>query len=88
MIVYTDATGNQRKYTDKPDFEKYDRHYCFGEVGYDPDFDAPHEDEDELKCIICEYGEKVLFAGGAWQAAYIGDMLSARVYKCMDDYWR
>ena len=101
VIQYTDASGNQREYIDKPAYEAYDRHYCFGEVGYDPDFDAP-PGEDELMCMIREYGVKTLYADRKWLCRDHGKQRIleicchhdipvgslTRVFKLMNGYWR
>jgi hypothetical protein len=100
VIQYTDASGNQSEYKEKPEFEEYERHYCFGSPDYDPDFDDPPE--DELVVQIRQYGVKTLYADGAWRCKESGkqrileicchhDIPVAsltRVFKQMDGYWR
>jgi len=100
IIQWKDLSGNLVHYVDKPEFQKYDRRYCWRREVYDPDFED--EPEDELDLEIREYGKKVLFSEGKWLCKEAGkqrilDILAERgvpverlqyVCKKMNGYWR
>lgn len=101
VIEWKDLSGNIRKYTDKPGFEQYERHYIWNDSIYDADFDDPPE-SDELEEMIFNYGVKVLYENGNWKCKeagknrimYILKYINIspesliKVCKKMNGYWR